>query len=848
LFVYTIAGRASYRSQVMARSSTTLGSAGDANGSAAILLRRVSPPGPGTSGQRVVSLVELLDETCAGCLSTVDYSGSLIRLPSDDWAVPLDEATMIGLIVGEAVSNAIKYSHPTGVAGKITVQCRQHGEGGIAIGVTDDGVGLPENFDPELDGNVGFRMMRALSDRLEAALAFESSSLGLGVSLRVPNKPNELALLAPSCARDDGDMHSFSNASARKDFTQDRRAGNAADGRLELLEALPVAVYMTDAEGRITFYNEAAAKLWGYRPELGKDEFCGSWKLYWPEGTPLPHDECPMAIALRQKEAVRGVEAVAQRPDGTRVPFIPYPTPLFDGSGTMVGAVNMLLDISERKRAEVTLARHRDEQAALYQLTDGLFRAASLSGVCDAALDAIQRALGCERASILLLNDADQMKFVAWRGLSEEYRRAVEGHSPWTRDVKEPQPICVSDVETADIAEDLKATVKAEGLAALAFIPIVVNGELVGKFMTYYDAPHIFSDAEIGLAVTIARQLGFSIERIRAEEGRQRGEQASRLLASIIETSDDAIVSKDTNGIVTSWNDGAERVFGYTADEMIGKPIMTLVPPDRHNEEPDFLERIRRGERIDHYETVRQRKDGSLIDISLTVSPLKDAAGKVVGASKIARDITESKQAQARNELLTREIQHRTKNLFAVVQAVVARSFSGKQTAKEAETAVVDRLRSLAQTHVMLMDKEWQGANLAEVVRAEMSPYADRVQVEGPDLVLTAKAAQNFALALHELATNAAKYGALSNATGRVRISWSTSKPTGIPVFAFRWQEVGGPPVLPPAHKGFGSVVLEQVMDQYFDVPPRVDFAVGGVSYELNGSLEALSEQLTSNA
>src|ERR1700752_4495980 len=94
----------------------------------------------------------------------------------------------------------------------------------------------------------------------------------------------------------------------------------------ELLQALPVAVYTTDAAGRITFYNEAAAALWGCRPELGKDEFCGSWKLYWPDGTPLPHDECPMAIALRQKEAVRGLEAVAERPDGTRGPFISYPT------------------------------------------------------------------------------------------------------------------------------------------------------------------------------------------------------------------------------------------------------------------------------------------------------------------------------------------------------------------------------------------------------------------------------------------------------------------------------------------------------------------------------------------
>jgi two-component sensor histidine kinase len=186
--------------------------------------------------------------------------------------------------------------------------------------------------------------------------------------------------------------------------------------------------------------------------------------------------------------------------------------------------------------------------------------------------------------------------------------------------------------------------------------------------------------------------------------------------------------------------------------------------------------------------------------------------------------------------------------LFAVVQAVVARSFAGKQTVKEAEAAVVDRLHSLAQTHVMLIDKQWQGADLAEVVRTEMSPYADRVHVEGSDLFLNAKAAQNFALALHELATNAAKYGALSNATGRVHISWSTSTSKGVPLFAFRWQERGGPPVSPPTNKGFGSAVLEQVMAGYCDVAPRADFAVGGVSYELGGSLEGLSEHPASSA
>ncbi len=120
----------------------------------------------------------------------------------------------------------------------------------------------------------------------------------------------------------------------------------------ELLDALPAAVYTTDAAGRITYYNDAAAKLWGHRPPLGASEWCGSWKLFWPDGTPMPHEKCPMAVALKENRPVRGMEAACERPDGTRVPFIPYPTPLHDEAGNLVGAVNMLVDITERKRAE----------------------------------------------------------------------------------------------------------------------------------------------------------------------------------------------------------------------------------------------------------------------------------------------------------------------------------------------------------------------------------------------------------------------------------------------------------------------------------------------------------------
>lgn len=218
-----------------------------------------------------------------------------------------------------------------------------------------------------------------------------------------------------------------------------------------LMDLLPAAIYTTDPGGRITYYNAAAAKLWGCRPELGKSQFCGSWQLYHPDGTLMPHELCPMAIALRERRPVYGIEAVAERPDGTRVPFLPYPTPLFDDTGGFVGAVNMLVDLSEHKRWEAWLARRVQEQAALYRFTDRLYRAASRRETFEAALDAIIDALSCDRASVLLLDGRGVMRFAASRGLSKRYRRAAEGHSPWTPEATNPQPVVIEDAQAADL-------------------------------------------------------------------------------------------------------------------------------------------------------------------------------------------------------------------------------------------------------------------------------------------------------------------------------------------------------------------------------------------------------------
>jgi PAS domain S-box-containing protein len=374
----------------------------------------------------------------------------------------------------------------------------------------------------------------------------------------------------------------------------------------------------------------------------------------------MPHDECPMAIALREKRPVRGVEAVAERPDGTRIPFIPYPTPLFDKSGSLVGGLNMLVDVSGAKRA------------------------------------------------------------------------ALNQH----------------------------------------------------------------------------------------------------LLSAIVESSDDAIISKDLNGTITSWNRGAERLFGYTADEMIGQPILKLIPGDRQSEEDKILKAIRRGDLIDHYETVRRRKDGTLVEISLAVSPVRDQSGRIVGASKIARDITERRRAQEQQNLILNEIKHRIRNTLATVQAIAMQTMRTATT--DERTAFAARLRTLAAAHDLLTLERWNKAHLNDLVSQALEPFADRdrgrFDVGGPELVLGANNALLITMALYELATNAVKYGALSNKKGRVAITWE-ALPGGEPRGRLVWRESGGPRVEPPSRKGFGSLLIERTLEDQGG--SHIDYRPEGVACTL---------------
>jgi PAS domain S-box-containing protein len=424
------------------------------------------------------------------------------------------------------------------------------------------------------------------------------------------------------------------------------RSAPADVGFFQIVQNLPVAVYSTDAAGRITFYNDAAASLWGRHPKLGQDWWCGSWRLYWPDGTPMGHDECPMAITLKTGHAARGLEAIAERPDGTRYPFLAYPTPLRNDDGQLVGAVNMLVDITARKR----------------------------------------------------------------------------------------------------------------------------------------------------------------------------NEDAAQHYAALVESSDDAIISKDINGVIMSWNSGAQRLFGYTGQEAVGKPVTMLIPADRHDEEPRILERIRRGERIDHYETVRQRKDGSLVDISLTVSPIRDLGGNVIGASKIARDICDRKRAEERQDLLLREMDHRIKNLFALAIGIVSLSGRSAGDVQDLVRSVRERLSALARAQALTLShgprddpQSTKPTTLHSLIRTIIAPHDNiedaqggQITIAGPDLGISGSALSSLALLLHEFGTNSAKYGALSAPKGQIEIVVAEHGQT----FVLTWTERGGPAITsPPDGEGFGTIL-----------------------------------------
>jgi PAS domain S-box-containing protein len=313
-------------------------------------------------------------------------------------------------------------------------------------------------------------------------------------------------------------------------------------------------------------------------------------------------------------------------------------------------------------------------------------------------------------------------------------------------------------------------------------------------------------------------------------------------LASIVESSDDAIIAKDLDGNITDWNAAAETLFGYTAAEIIGKSILLLIPEDLRAEETIILERIRDGRRIKHFETIRLHKNGSPVVVSLSISPIRDDTGSIIGASKIARDITDLRHSQEQQELLMREMNHRVKNLFAVVSSVVRLSARSALSASGLAQTVDERLISLARAHDLTMPRieggmiTAQQASLRELAELSLAAYHEhapnaksRIVISGPEIRCGPTATTALALLFHEFATNSVKYGALSVEGGEVALHWQRGDK-----FNINWKETGGPLIMDtPKSNGFGNVMV-QASVRTLGGRIEYDWALEGLSIAVN--------------
>jgi PAS domain S-box-containing protein len=465
-----------------------------------------------------------------------------------------------------------------------------------------------------------------------------------------------------------------------------------------------------------------------------------------------------------------------------------------------------MLSTDDLRRRPSRPPDHAAENKALIALAQEM--ATSPEGILQRLADTALSLCRAHSAGVSLLEDDDQKCNFHWRAIAGQWTPHLNGGTPRNfgpcGTVLDQNAAMICSHPELDFPYlSLIKPVLDEGL----LIPFYVRGEAVGTiWIVSHDPSRRFDAEDLRIMTDLGTFASAAYQTLLSLNETQR-------IASIVETSEDAIIGLAMNSIITSWNKGAERIFGYVAEEAIGKPVAILSSPDRQDERPGILERIRRGERVAPYEAVRQTKHGSRIDVSLAVSPIKNTVGKIIGASKIARDITDRKRSEQQIALLAREAEHRTKNVLATVQATV--QLSQSDTPDGLKRAIEGRIQALANVHRLFVESRWTGAEIHSLVSQELAAYSRdkeaRVQVAGPKCLLGPSTAQAIAVTLHELATNAAKYGGLSAPEGNVRVEWLVGADGRL---VLRWTETGGPPVKPPARQGFGTNVIRTLVRQ----------------------------------
>ena len=436
--------------------------------------------------------------------------------------------------------------------------------------------------------------------------------------------------------------HAAAPAVAGSRLERRRAHGSAAEQALALYRAIFVksteAIAIIDPDGCYLEQNAAHAELLGYSDDELRDQ------------TPaihLGHEQFALIVEDLAATGVSRRECLSRAKDGRERIIELSSFAVHDAAGEPLCYVGIKRDITEQRQAAAELHQKFDELQAVHRMTDAVTHAAALEEIYDVALDELQHTVHASRASILLYDDDGVMRFKAWRGLSDEYRRAVEGHSPWSPDDPDPQPVLISDVESDPHLTSLLPVLAAEGIRAVGFIPLVAAGRLHGKFMIYFDAPHVVQPAELRLAQSIAGHIAFAIARRRSDTALRESEERYRRL---VEHSPAAVLVHSGGRIVFVNTEAVHLLGASDPAQVLGRPILDFIHPEYHAIVIERVRKISSGVSVPRIEEKFVKLDGTPIDVEVATIEFSFQGKPAVQV--VASDITERRRIEEGQRLL----------------------------------------------------------------------------------------------------------------------------------------------------------------------------------------------------
>lgn len=576
-----------------------------------------------------------------------------------------------------------------------------------------------------------------------------------------------------------------------------------------LLDSTAQGIYGIDLEGRCTFCNAAAARMLGFAaPDelLGRDIHTLAHHSR-PDGTPYPSSRCRVCAPFHGGERVHADDEVYWRADGSRFPVEYWSHPVHHG-GQVIGSVVAFIDITRRKRTEEALRES--------ELLKGT--------ILESALDCI-------------VAIADDSTVIEWNPAAERtfgYKR----HEALGRDLAEL-------IIPAELREGHR-----QGMARyLATGRGPVLGTRVELEAMHADGSRF--PVELAIEAIQVRGKPHFTAYLRDITARKRAEAALRdseqRLTATYEHAFVGIAEVDTVGRFLRVNEELSRMTGYAREELLGATFSDLTHPEERHADLERFQKQLAGE-IGSY-TLEKRyihKAGHTLWVELSASMVHDAAGRPLYGVRVVRDISDRKRGERHQRLLINELNHRVKNTLAMVQAISTQTLRNSGLEPRHREAFEARLMALASAHDVLTRERWESAEIADVVQAALEPHQRGEQalfrVGGARLRIRPKTALALSLALHELSTNATKYGALSIDEGHVEITWEIAPTPQGERFRLRWSEHGGPPVAVPAERGFGSRLIERGLAAEFGGAVRIDFVPTGLVCTIDAPPAAVLE------